>query len=345
MTARAAYTQIQNKTMGLSRTSLPRLPPAPGFEGDFEYMEQVRLWKDWVAWEKDDPLVLKEEDLSAYNKRIVYVYKQAIQALRFWPEIWCEAADFCFENDLEKDGTEFLTQAALANPESCLIAFKRADRIELTTTNLEGADAPVRRGKEVRDVYEKVFDALYDLINKTVEREKQALARAQEAFDQQNLDALEESDKEDDEDDEDDDNNTSTSRKKSREAALHSQLDAIKAGSQIQIKLLSRTVSTAWVALMRAMRRIQGKGKLGDAVGGSRQVFADARKRGRLTSDAYIAAAMMEYHCYKDPAGVKIFDRGLKLFPEDDVFALAYLKHLIAVNDITSKSFSVTCSD
>lgn len=91
---------------------------------------------------------------------------------------------------------------------------------------------------------------------------------------------------------------------------------------------------------MRAMRRVQGKGKVGDAVGGSRQIFTDARKRGRLTSDVYVASALLEHHCYKDPAATKIFERGMKLFPDDENFALEYLKHLIAVNDITSQPIS-----
>jgi cleavage stimulation factor subunit 3 len=46
----------------------------------------------------------------------------------------------------------------------------------------------------------------------------------------------------------------------------------------------------------------------------------------------------MEYHCYKDPAATKIFERGAKLFPEDENFALEYLKHLIDINDIISES-------
>ncbi|KAJ5749978.1 mRNA 3'-end-processing protein rna14 [Penicillium manginii] len=84
---------------------------------------------------------------------------------------------------------------------------------------------------------------------------------------------------------------------------------------------------------MRAMRRIQGKGKAGEELG-SRSIFAEARKRGRITSDVYIASALMEYHCYKDPSATKIFERGAKLFPQDENFALEYLKHLIDINDI-----------
>lgn len=80
---------------------------------------------------------------------------------------------------------------------------------------------------------------------------------------------------------------------------------------------------------MRAARRVQSKA-------GFRAIFADARKRGRVTSELYVETALIEYHCYKDPAGTRIFERGMKLFPEDEHFALEYLKHLIAINDITN---------
>jgi cleavage stimulation factor subunit 3 len=75
-----------------------------------------------------------------------------------------------------------------------------------------------------------------------------------------------------------------------------------------------------------------------DAVGGSRQIFADARARGKITSDVYVASALIEHHVYKDHAGTKIFERGAKLFPEDSVFILEYLKHLLSIGDTTSKT-------
>jgi len=49
----------------------------------------------------------------------------------------------------------------------------------------------------------------------------------------------------------------------------------------------------------------------------------------------------MEHHCYKDPSAAKIFGRGLTLFPEDEMFALEYLKHLIDIGDSLSKSFNL----
>lgn len=329
MTARSSATELDNITRGLHRTTLAVLPPPPGFEGDEEYLRQVELWKSWIRWEKDDPLVLKDEDAAAYKARVVYVFKQAVMALRFWPEVWFEAAEFCFKNELEKDGNDFLSQGIVANPESCLLAFKRADRLESAASTDESEEGVKRRGATVREPYDKLLDALYDLIAKAKAREAQDMARVEENFANRKAEA--DRGASDDEDEREND-------AEAMEAAKKAQIKMVQEGSAVQIRILSKTISYSWIALMRAMRRIQGKGKVGDPIGGSRQIFTDARKRGRLTSDVYVASALIEYHCYKDPAATKIFERGLKLFPEDEGLALEYLKHLIAINDITSES-------
>jgi cleavage stimulation factor subunit 3 len=331
MTARTCYTQLQNMTRDLDRTTLPRLPPALGFEGDIEYMKQVEIWKSWIQWEKDDNLVLKDEDVKAYRDRIIFVYKQALMALQFWPEMWYDAADFCFSCGMDKEGLDFLNQGIAANSESCLLAFKLADQIELTTTNDETSDPGAKlRMQKVREPYNKVLDSLYDLINK---------ARAREMRDMQKIEASTANGDADtvmggrlgDEEDYD------TTEIEQRKAAAQAQIDSVKSMVAIQISILQKAISFAWVALMRACRRIQGKGMPGERAGGFRTILTEARKRGRITSDVYIQSALIEYHCYKDNTATKIFERGIKLFPDDEIFALEYIKHLIAINDITSE--------
>ncbi|KAL9128364.1 MAG: hypothetical protein Q9217_002943 [Psora testacea] len=324
MSARSSYTELQNITRDLRRTTLPPLPPAVGFEGDVDYMEQLSTWKRWIQWEKDDPLVLKQDDIDAYRARILFVYKHALMAMRFWPELWCDASEFCFSNDLEEQGNDFLVQGIAANPESCLLAFKRADRLELSTANEEGDEKTSRRAAAVKEPYDKLLDALYDLITKSKTREEQDIARIEAQFagtatDQQPNGVKEEEDEE------------HHASKEKQKAEL---IEAAKSMHAVQIRLLSRTVSYAWIALMRALRRIQGKGGVGQ--GGARGTFSDARKRGRITPDVYVQAALIEFHCYDPDTGRKIFERGLKLFQEDENFALEYIKHLVANNDHTN---------
>jgi cleavage stimulation factor subunit 3 len=331
MTARTGYTQLQNITRDLNRTTLPRLPPAPGFESYAEYTRQVQIWKEWIDWEKADNLVLRDDDPKTYRKRILFTYKQTLMALQFWPDMWYDAAEFCFDNGIEKEGLDFLNQGIAANPESSLLAFKLADRIELTTTNDDGNDPGAKtRMAKVREPYDRVLQALYDIAAKTKQKESVEIAKIEENNKMSTENALT-ANGPDEENDED------PAEAESKRAAVQAQIAAIKQDTAAQTAVLQKTISYAWIALMRATRRIQGKGMPNEKGGGFRAIFGDARKRGKITSDVYVETALIEYHCYKDIVGTKIFERGMKLFPEDEHFALEYLKHLIAINDITSK--------
>lgn len=324
MTAKSANTSLENITRNLVRTTLARPPPAPGFEGDVEYSEQVDLWKRWIKWEKEDPLDLATDDPELLKKRILYTYKQAIMALRFWPEIWVDAAEWCFDNSIVvngKDvGLEFLTDGIEANPESVLLALKHADRIETTFPVGEGDDAKVERGNAVKAPYNKLLDTIYAQIKTLKEKEKEDIARLRESAPAVPVQDVE-------------DGEASANPARSE---LDERISALENGYGAQTDLLARTVSFVWIALARAMRRIQGKGQPATQMGGMRQVFSEARKRGRLTSDVYVAIAQLEWTVYKDPSGGKIFDRGAKLFPEDEFFMLEYLKYLHSREDTTN---------
>ena len=119
MSARSSNIELTNITRDLHRTTLPILPPALGFEGDVEYMQQLTIWKKWLEWEKDDKLVLKQQNPQDYRIRVTYVYQHALMTMKYWPELWCEASDFCFSNGMENEGKDFLAQGIAANPESC----------------------------------------------------------------------------------------------------------------------------------------------------------------------------------------------------------------------------------
>ncbi|KAF2470295.1 uncharacterized protein BDR25DRAFT_343074 [Lindgomyces ingoldianus] len=340
MTARSANNVLDNITRGIDRTTLPKLPPRPGFDGYDDYMTQVNMWKHWIQWEKDDPLILKEDDRALMNKRIVYLYKHALMALRFWPELWYDAAEWCFQNNMDKEGNEFLAQGVEANPESCLLAFRKAHQVELSGEFEDGEAGIIRKGEAVREPFNKVLDALYDLTNQTKRREEHSLVRAKETFEAQR--AADEasranSDGGSDEDGgQDDDDEEAAKQAKEKEARFQAQLQAISTGYNAEIHDLKKTISYAWIALMRTMRRIQGKGSPAGTPPGFRGIFAEARKKGRLLSDAYVASALIEHHCYQDPAAAKIFERGMKLFPDDENFALEYIKHLVNQNDATN---------
>ncbi|KAI1075980.1 hypothetical protein F5B20DRAFT_557755 [Whalleya microplaca] len=335
MTARSANTHLENITRGLQRTTLPRLPPAPGFDGDQEYLEQVELWKAWIAWEKDDPLVLKADDPDTYRQRVLHVYKQALMALRFWPEMWVDAAEWCFENDVvgrdgQDLGLQFLIDGAAANPESSLLALKHADRIESTQSADEDDVGKVALAQAVRAPFDKVLDTLYGMIKKLKDREQAAISKIEEdaALDDGTTASL---------DLDDDDDEGEIKEKVPGGNTKKDKIKAVQDGFAVQIQMLSQQISYLWVALARAFRRLQGQGQAKSTPpSGVRGVFTEARQKGRLTSDVYLAIAQIEWDIYQDNVGTKIFDRGAKLFPEQEHFIVEYLKHLHARRDFTN---------
>lgn len=325
MSAKSANIALDNMTRHLRRTNLPRLPPAPGFDGDQDFRDQVEMWKKWIAWEKDDPLVLKADEPKAYTQRILYCYKQALMASRFWPEMWVDAAEWCFQNDVRENdkemGTEMLLQGIRANPESVLLALKHADHIEANYPAKEGDKSEY--AEAVRKPFDDVLDTLYELGDKVKEREKLEVATLQQAAAQEPVQVSIEQNDDDEEDD------------KPKKSPTEQRISAIKEGYAVETQLLWRTISYVWIAMARAMRRIQGKGH--PEVGGLRKVFTEARQKGRLTSDVYVAVALLESVVYKDPVGAKIFERGARLFPNDEDFMIEYLKYLHSKDDTTSK--------
>jgi cleavage stimulation factor subunit 3 len=211
-----------------------------------------------------------------------------------------------------------LRQGIAANPESCLLHFKLAELLESSIPAGDNQDAIKNRGQQVRKPYDDLLNTLYGLADKLQNREREEIAKL-EALDARSTPIPD------------------IENAEGTDVMRQNAIRAIREGMKAQQTALQRTISAVWINLMRAMRRIEGHGKVNGPIGGSRQIFMDARKRGKITSDVFVASALIEYHCYKDPSATKIFERGMKLFPEDEDFALEYLKHLLAINDVTSK--------
>lgn len=78
---------------------------------------------------------------------------------------------------------------------------------------------------------------------------------------------------------------------------------------------------------MRFARRAEG-------IKSARQIFKRSRQDPRCTSHVYVAAALMEYYCTKDPnIAFKIFDLGLKRFKHQSDYLLSYVEFLAQLNE------------
>ena len=340
MEARAFFTVLSNRLSGLDRSTVPRLPPLPGYAGHKEYVHQLNLWKEWVALEKADPLKLMSiNDITTLRRRILHVYTQAVHSLRFWPQMWFEAAEFCYENDMKEAGDRFMNDGLNANPSSPLLAIKRAEAIELKTADDRGeGNVADRQAEAVREAYKPTLDALYDLIEKSDQREKQRI----DNIDEEMSSASRSPATVHDEDDE-------IARRKTRKAVeddRKARIASIKTNTASEKQTYSQLITSVWIALLRAIRRTQGQGNHRLAQG-MRGLSAQARKRGHLTGEFFTANALLEYHCYKDDAAYKLFDKGVKFFQEDAQLVIEMMKYLIAINDFQSKLdlFRFVCTE
>ena len=176
---------------------------------------------------------------------------------------------------------------------------------------------------------------MYGLLDKAKNQEAKEIARIEADFPEakSELDEGAENEEDDDQDPQGGVQKRELLQNKQRE------IERVRSMSKAQMTLLNRTISYAWIALLRSMQRMQGKGtpKLGVKIGGSRGVFVRARKRGGITSEVWIAAALLEYHNGDVEPAKKIFERGSSAFIDDERFCLEHLKFLTDVNDHTSK--------
>ena len=342
MSARSARIKFDEFAAWIDRKSLPVLPPVHAYEGEDAFGDQVEKWKLWIEWEKKDPVDLRGDEMPLYRKRVLYALRQATMQLRFYPQAWFDAAQWCYEtaavtpepnvaDELTTQGDTFLDEGVKANPESVLLCLKKADKIETTQLNLGSSDEDtvVANGEKLDPPFEVCLGALYDLRIKVKDRQKKASAAVREHF--ASLPPEEEPEEPQQADDDDDDADTPSSEKpKSRQEQMAFQIKALEKIYDARLEEVKKTISYVWVAKMRAFRRVQGQGNPSTKrPKGFRGVFAEARPRGQLTSEVYVASALTEWFCYHDPSALKIFERGLRLFPADESFAEAYVRFLV----------------
>ncbi|KAG0133405.1 hypothetical protein HOY82DRAFT_604850 [Tuber indicum] len=160
ITARYCLNELSNIAKGLRLDRLSRLAPAPGYDGYHDY----------------------SKDPAGLRTRIIHVFNQALIALRFWPEMWFDAAEWCFANGIDNQGGEFLNQGMVANPESCILYFKYAERLEATIIIEGGEEALIRKGEPVSKPHDQLRNRLYELGRKIELNEKEDPALIADAF-------------------------------------------------------------------------------------------------------------------------------------------------------------------
>ncbi|KFH61759.1 hypothetical protein MVEG_12400 [Podila verticillata NRRL 6337] len=309
MTARMMWKELKKLTDGINRNMLPR--PVKWTERELHQLEQ---WKRWIRWEKSNPLNF--EDATVLSARIAWTYKQALMSMRFYPEIWFEAANYFNEIGRSDEAVNLLKNACEIMPTSFLLHFAYAEMEESRKNFKEGRQAFETL---IKNLTEKIDD-----MNKNVTQEVQAAMAALQA-EQQLLDGNMGSTKKvrdiEEVDGEMREREREELKKRGKELQQYEKL------ARKEVEELIKGAGLAWIMFMQFVRRVEGTSQW-------RQIFGRARKSNACPYQVYVAAALLEYHCTKDRSiAGKVFELGYKSFSHETAYVEQYLEFLIQLND------------
>ncbi|KAJ3228371.1 mRNA 3'-end-processing protein rna14 [Clydaea vesicula] len=320
MTARTALREITGFMENIEKAQSSFLPkPVTWSETDCKLLE---LWKRYIAWEKSNPLNI--DDKTHLFTRVMYTYNSALLKLRYFPEIWVEAAKFLISQEKFEEALKLLKTGIETIPTSLLIAF----------TLVEFEEGRNVAFKEISQIFEKLIQNLESKIDeknaKFDEEVNNLLKRGNKSVKNNKIaDGMEVEDLNEEVWD-------GESREREREQLKQLEKEIhfkVEETRKIEIDLLKEAVSCAYIMYMRVARRESEKS--------ARLVFGKARKSSHCNYQVYVYSALMEYHCSKDHtiAG-KVFELSLKAFLNDakqaEFVVLHYLDFLHNSNDETN---------
>ncbi|CUM50416.1 unnamed protein product [Debaryomyces fabryi] len=310
MDARSWNTEWHNATERLLRRDVIPI----GIHNDHNNLvhTQLQLWYKWIALERENKLNLKDDTLV--QQRIEYVYKQAVMALPFVPELWFKFNKFWLRSNEEANSNkciELLNEALVLNPRSYLLTFQLSEMYEKDNTI-----------NKATETYDNLISALtndYNNINNEIElitsRELNNKNEGENTEEKKNNNEDDNSDNDDD-----DDNFKPPTFQLSEEDSLRL--------SKLQEKKdeLNKAITLVYTKLMMACKRSKG-------IKEARGVFKQARNSFEgIGYEFYVENALMEYHSDNLKTASKIFELGMKHFKKQGEFLLAYLDFLIMIN-------------
>ncbi|KAJ3284935.1 mRNA 3'-end-processing protein rna14 [Borealophlyctis nickersoniae] len=308
MTARTALRELKNLLDPIDKVQKTYSAKPPTW--DQKDTNLLAAWKAYIAWERSNPLHL--DDKATLVGRITYAYKSALLMLRFYPELWYDAASYLQEVGKADEAAVFLKKGIETLPTSLLLNF--------TLAELE--ESRKRPYAEIQKLFDNLIaqsEAKMEEINAKYDGERERLMAT--------LRDPELNQKADDWDGE----RREREREKLREKEKEIQVKVEEKRAQ-ELYDNKKSLALVWIVYMRVSRRSQN-------IKAARQVFSRARKSPHCTYHVYVASALMEYYCNKDSglAG-RIFEVGLKAFnlsedPHVSQFVMQYLDFLIGLND------------
>ncbi|KAJ2745040.1 mRNA 3'-end-processing protein rna14 [Coemansia sp. BCRC 34301] len=351
MTARTALRVMNKHWDAIRRSQPPHGIPVPP-EWSSREIDHLEAWKRYLKWETDNPLNIS--DPAVLRKRVVFAYSQACMALRLYPEIWIDFAEYLSSQGLHNDAMAKMHNASQVLPSSLGVQFAYAEMAEKH-----------KQPNICKQVYEQVVTVTRADIDSTTARYTSKLDRLEKKLllistkkaalegqqDMQETEApvevsMAESDSDsgdsDDVGDGDADDNASdvsgleasgiTATLERAKKRTNVRVAKTKAQMEQELREKREHYTLSWIMYLRYVQRAEGI----DAV---RQLLRRPRSdpSGYLTYHLFVAAAQMEYHVAKKPGvAAKLFEFYSKLYSDQPEYIVEYLSYLINSGDDTN---------
>lgn len=281
---------------------------------------QMNYWLKWIEFEKKNTLEIKDDKLV--EARISYVFKQCLSTLPFVSELWFKFGKYLLSQNEDanmNDCIDLLVQGLNLNPKSLLLTFQLAELYEKDNSFEKGKQIYLNLATVLQNDHTKVSEQI-DVIKKNV------VSSNDKSININNNNHDNNSNENMDGDDEDQDmelQNKPVYQLTKEERKEVTKLERVQNN-------LAKSITLIYIKLMTAYKRAED-------IKATRPIFKLARKNfPGIGWELYVESALLEHYSGNTKSALRILDTALKkpAFAIDGSFLLAYLNHLIIVNDV-----------
>lgn len=346
MLARSWNTEWQNITKNQLNRDI--IPYSLNGEKSEIVKSQMKYWLKWIEFEKKNTLEIKDDNLL--DKRITYVFKQCVSTLPFVSELWFKFSKYWLLQNEDANINkciELLIDGLNLNPKSLLLTFQLAELYEKDNSFDKGKECylnlatvlqndHIKVTEQIDTIKQNVFSSNDKSINNNNHNNNNHTTTNNNNNtnnistntntnnnNNSNKNNSNENMDEDDEDSEMEMPNKQVYQLTKDERKEVSRLEKIQNN-------LAKSITLIYIKLMTAYKRAED-------IKATRPIFKLARKNfPEIGWELYFESASLEHYSGNTKSALRILDTALKKpkFAIDGNFLLAYLNHLIKVNDV-----------
>lgn len=287
---------------------------------------QMMYWLKWIDFEKRNTLEIKDDFLL--DKRITFAFKQCVSTLPFVSELWFKFSKYWLLQNEDANinkSIDLLSDGLKLNPKSLLIAFQLSELFEKDNSFEKAKNVYLDLASGLEIDHTKVTEKI-DTLKQIVFSSNDKNSNSNESNNSDNAAATNDSNSNSNEVDEFEENIGAQQPVYKLTKEERKEVDILE---KVQ-KTLSKSITIIYIKLMTAYKRVED-------IKATRPIFKLARKNfPSIGWELYVESALLEHYSGNTKSALRILDIALKKpsFAVDGNFLLAYLNHLIIINDV-----------